>query len=224
MERNNKKLIIITILILILTITGCDKMNLSFITSDNQNSVVNDNDKAKDKAKDNANDVTDKSKENSKDKQKVTQTPNSQQNNLTDDGGPKPTEIEPLKSSQISIYSINNETGNIESVTALVPAGSSITPQLIVDLVVDAMADQSMMVGVENVSTKEDAVIVSFYANKPPSANVGSGIENAILDAFAFSLIDNIKQYKKVIYRIEGKAYISGHNEYELDEVYLGNN
>ena len=118
------------------------------------------------------------------------------------------------------IYVVNNSTG-LDPVTALVPADSEITPQLIVDTVVESMADQSLVVGIESVTTQDDVVIISFYSDQPPLSNVGSGLENAILDALAQSLTDNLDDYNKIIYRVEGNAYKSGHIELDIDEIYF---
>jgi cytoskeletal protein RodZ len=134
---------------------------------------------------------------------------------------PTPSDIQPTKNIELPLYTVNVDTGEIEAEIALVPADTNITPDLIVDKVVESMADRSIEVGIEEVSYEGDAVIVSFYKDKAPLSEMGSVYEAAILDAIAQSLIDNLKDYKKVIYRAEGKAYISGHFEFELNDIYL---
>lgn len=130
--------------------------------------------------------------------------------------------VKPVATKEVSIYTMNETTLEVEMVTALIPAESEITPQLIVDLVSDSLADRLVTVGLESVTTEGDAVIVSFLSDQPPLTNVGSGLENTILNAFAQSLVDNLKdKYPKVIFRNEGKAYSSGHFEFELNEVFL---
>ena len=134
---------------------------------------------------------------------------------------PTPSDIQPTANIELPLFSVNVDTGEVEAVTALVPADAKITPDLIVDKVVESMADRSIEVGIESVSLKGDAVIVSFYKDKAPLSEIGSGYEGAILDAIAQSLIDNLEEYNKVIYRAEGEAYVSGHNELGINEVYL---
>lgn len=130
--------------------------------------------------------------------------------------------VEPVATKEISIYSMNESTLEVEMVTALVPADSEITPQLIVDLVSDSLVDRLITVGIDSVTTEGDAVIVSFKSDGPPLTNVGSGVEDTILNAYAQSLVDNLKdKYPKVIFRKDGKAYASGHFEFGIDEVYL---
>jgi hypothetical protein len=134
---------------------------------------------------------------------------------------PTPTDIQPTENIELPLYTVNVDTGEIEAETALVPADTKITPDLIVEKVVESMADRSIEVGIEKVSYEGDAVIVSFYKDKAPLSEMGSVYEAAILDAIAQSLIDKLEDYKKVIYRAEGEAYISGHFEFDLNDIYL---
>lgn len=137
------------------------------------------------------------------------------------DATPTPAAIGPTENVELTIYTVNVSTGEPENVTAVIPAGTGITPELIVEKVVESMADRSLEVGIESVTTKGDTVIVSFYKDKAPLSEMGSGYEAAILDAIAQSLVDNLESYNKIIYRAEGGAYASGHIELGLDEVYL---
>jgi hypothetical protein len=137
---------------------------------------------------------------------------------------PTPAAIKPTANIDLPIYTVNADTGEVEPITALVPEGSEITPEFIVDTVVESMADQSIVVGIEGVTLEDDAIIVSFMKDKAPGTNSGAGYEASVLDAIALSLIDNLNDYSKVIYRINGEAYISGHIELGIDEIYLGDN
>lgn len=134
---------------------------------------------------------------------------------------PTPSVIQPTANKELSVFTVNIDSGDIQPITALVPEGSAITPELIVNTVVEAMEDQSIVVGIDSITTESDAIIVSFKSDKAPLDNVGAGYEVAILDAIAQSLIDNT-DYHKVIYRVEGKEYVSGHIQLGINEVYLG--
>lgn len=127
--------------------------------------------------------------------------------------------IDPNK--EISIYTMNESTFEVEPATALISEDSEVTPELIVDLVVDSFADKSVKIGIDSIKTKDDAVIVSFLSNQPPLVNVGGSVETTILDAIAQSLVDNLDDYTKVIFRVEGQAYASGHYEFKINQVYL---
>lgn len=129
--------------------------------------------------------------------------------------------IAPVANKEISIYSMNDSTFQVEAAVALVSQNSEITPELIVDLVVDSLADRSVLVGIDEITTKDDAVIVSFLADQPPLVNVGASEEAAILDAIAQSLVDNLDQYTKVIFRVNGGPYVSKNFKYGIDKVYL---
>lgn len=131
--------------------------------------------------------------------------------------------VERVATKEVSVYTINKDTQGVESVVALVPEDSEITPQLIIDLVTDSLADRLITVGIDSVSTEQDTIIVNFESDQPPLVNVGSGLEKTILDAIAQSLVDNLPDYPKVIFRVEGQAYESGHLAYGLNEVYLDN-
>lgn len=131
--------------------------------------------------------------------------------------------IQPNSNTEVMIYVIDVETAEIVPVTALISIEKEITPEVIVNKVVEAMADASLEIGIDEVKTEGDTVIVSFLSDKAPVIDVGSGYEVSILNAIAQSIIDNT-DYKNVIYRIEGKPYVTGHITLELDEIFLGDN
>ncbi|MFU0828759.1 MAG: hypothetical protein ACFWTJ_14740 [Lachnoclostridium sp.] len=131
--------------------------------------------------------------------------------------------VVPAATKEVSIYTINEDTNGVESVVALVPEDAKITPELIIELVTDSMADNLVEVGIDKVSTQKDTVIVSFKSDQPPITNVESKLEKTILDAIAQSLVDNLKDYPKVIFRVEGKAYKSSNFSFGIDQVYLDN-
>ena len=132
--------------------------------------------------------------------------------------------VAPVANKEISIYTFNDISLEIEPAIALVPEETELTPELVVDLVVDSFADRSVIVGIADIIVEKDTVIVSFLSSQAPLVNVGSTLETTILDAIAQSIIENFPQYPKVIYRVEGKEYASGHYEFDLNEVYLEGN
>lgn len=206
MKHYNKNLVLILILASILMLTGCNNIRLkTYKDSDKSENIVNE--------KDSTDQIGIKDKDNDEGSTYI-----SKEDNL-DNEEPTPTIIQPVENMELLIFTVNSNT-ELEPVTALVPSDVEITPELIVDKVVDAMADQSLVIGIESVSTKEDTVIVSFYSDQAPLTNLGSGFETAILNAIAQSLTENLDDYHKVIYRIEGGEYVSGHIELDIDEVY----
>lgn len=201
---NNKKYVLTMILLLVFLLTGCNKVRLE---------VINDNTEP------------DTNVDTLRNKQDVDPDNNTfdikmDDNSFDQDEELKPTGIKPADNIELLIYTVNGEA-EIEAVIALIPNGTEITPQLIVDKSINSMADNSIIVGIENVTTIDDKIIVSFYSDQPPIVNVGAGMETSILNALAQSLIDNLDKYSKVIYQMEGKEYKSGHIELGLNEVYF---
>jgi hypothetical protein len=212
MERFKKYLLLIMMVVGLLLLVGCSKLSLDFFNgSEDDNGSV----------------ITLAPSEEQKDNttyKEITGDDNSTESELEAETTPTPTDIQPTANVDLQLYSVNVDSGEIEAVTALVPADVMITPELIVEKVVESMVDRSIEVGIESVTIDGDAVIVSFYKEKAPLSEMGSGYEGAILDAIAQSLIDNLEDYNKVIYRAEGEAYVSGHFEFELNDVYLEDN
>lgn len=211
MKHYKKNLILILFFLSFILLTGCSNFRLT---------TYNDSDKKENyiEKKDDSNNIDVSSNDDSKDidEEKSNQT----EDDPTDKVAPTPTVIQPTKNIELLIYVVNSST-ELDPVTALVPADVEITPELIVDTVVDSMADQSIAIGIESVTTKDDTVIISFYSDQPPLSNMGSGLEISILDALAQSVTENLDEYNKIIYRVEGGPYRSGHIELGIDEIYF---
>ncbi len=211
MERLKRYFILIIMVMGLLLIAGCNILRFDFFdgSEEDNGSVITLT--PSDEQKDNS------SSDKIADPEESTSTDTTQPAEAT----PTPSDIQPTANIELQLFTVNVDSGDIEAVTALVPADAEITPELIVDKVVESMIDRSIEVGIESVTMEGDAVIVSFYKGKAPLNEMGSGYEGAILDAIAQSLIDNLDKYKKVIYRAEGGAYVSGHNELGINEIYL---
>lgn len=125
---------------------------------------------------------------------------------------------------ELSIYTINDETLETEPVIANIPSDTEVTPQVVVDQVLEAFADNSYVVTVQNVSQEGEAIIVNFSKDSAPVINVGASVECTTLDCISYSLLDNIPDCKKVIFRIDGEAYSSGHIEKGINEPYATGN
>ena len=128
-----------------------------------------------------------------------------------------------MATKEISIYSMNASSTQKEAITALVPESTEITPNLIVEMVEDAMADASFVIGIDSVTINNDTVIVSFRDDKPPVVNVSKEAETAILDAIAQSLLDNLQDYTKVNFRILGNSYQTDNYSFDLNYIYMEN-
>lgn len=126
--------------------------------------------------------------------------------------------IAPPENMEVTIYSISSNTLEKKAISVLM---SEVTAKSIVDEVVSAMKDEAFFVGINDVIPQGDTVIVDFKSTTPPVTDVGASVEGTILDVIAQSIIDNLSQYSKVIFRIEGMAYQTGHIEMGYDEIYM---
>ena len=220
LNKNFKKFCLLMSLGFVLTITACDKKDDKTNVNNTTKEITQSNDQESGEEKGIINqDTTDVNNTLNSD---TTGIDSGTDDAVTTESTEKDKEqVERVATKEISIYTINEEIDEVEAVTALIPADTEITPEIIVEYVADSLADRLIEVGLDPVITRGDTVIVSFKRNQPPIINVGAGLETAILDAFAQSLVDNLDDYKKVIFRIEGNAYESGHQVFGIDEVYL---
>lgn len=207
MERFNKRLLLfIMICLSILLFTGCDLFSFDFFKSSDEESSVITLAPVKDEVT-----VTVAPTDNTEKEPELSATP---------EINPTPA-VQPAATIDLSFFTVNMESGATEPFTAAITKDKDITPELIVDKVVEAMADRSLEVGIEYVKAEKNAIVVSFYRDKAPLSEGGTIYEGPILDAIAMSLLDNLKDYNKIIYRAEGKAYVSDHIELGIDEPYM---
>ena len=136
-----------------------------------------------------------------------------------DDKEQKDTKDAKEDGKNVTIYSINDES--LESEQTTVKLKGEITPVAIVDAVVAAFEEHSLEIGIDSVKQEGSNVIVSFLYDKAPLSQVGSTVEETILNSIADSLIDNLPNCNGVIFRAEGEAYESGHFAFGKDELYV---
>ena len=133
----------------------------------------------------------------------------------------KPT-IAPSEHMEVTIYTLNPDDLKKEAVTVLIQVERELNAEVIVEQVVVAMEDSGFYIGINEIYTEGDTIIIDFDSNSAPVCGVGASVEGAILDIIGQSILDNILECKKIIYRIEGEAYRTGHLEFGFDEVYIG--
>ena len=123
------------------------------------------------------------------------------------------------KTKNITFYTIDD--GSTIDKTVSVLEDTEITPEFIVQLVVSDLIDQSYVIEVNKVTKEDTYTVVDFSSSTPPVLDVGKDTENAILDAFAFSILGNIPDCTGVIYRVDGQAYVSNNNSFDYNQVYV---
>ncbi len=206
MERFTKKFVFLLLLCGCFLLTGCNKFSFGIF------------DASKEEPDTEISSVPEDSQKNeNRNKEAVTVSPAEKAPSVTASANI----LQTTDSIELTVYTVNAEDSNKIPVTARISGENKITPELIVSTVIEALADEGITIGVDKVTEEKDAVIVSFQKDKAPYTNMGSGNEAAILDAIAQSLIDNLTDYSKVIFRVEGKAYVSGVFEMDINDVYM---
>lgn len=122
---------------------------------------------------------------------------------------------------ELQIYTLSADLENVEAVTALVSAEGDLTPEIIIEVVLEAMADAAYFVEVTGISIEDDMIIVDFCKEAPPVTNTNHAVESAILDAIGQSLLDNLSTYNRISYSIEGDVYQTKNIELALGESYI---
>ena len=140
---------------------------------------------------------------------------------ITPEATVKPSVV-PLESMEVTIYTLNTDSLEKEAVPVLVTIEDQLTPELIIEQVVDAMEGEGFYIGINDIIKEQDSVRIDFRSDAVPVIDVGASVEGSIIDILAQSVLDNLPQYKKIFISIEGGPYHSGHLEFELDDVYLG--
>jgi len=129
--------------------------------------------------------------------------------------------IAPSETTELPIYTINGDLTELNAVTVLVVAEKVVTEEVVTEAVAEALADNAIYVKVNRVTRKNDRITVDFDAESPPVCQVGASIEGLILDAFGQSLLDNVFGCNSVCFSVDGGEYVSGHFEFEKDEIYM---
>lgn len=123
---------------------------------------------------------------------------------------------------RVTYYTVNASNASIKSAMVIVGSRLEVTPKKLVDLVVDSLSDQSVILSVDDISVEDGNCIISFTDSIVTLAARGDHLEDAILDACAQSVLDNIPDCKSVMYRINGEAYVTSGHTFSKDHIYLG--
>ncbi|MCR5685435.1 MAG: hypothetical protein K6G81_08485 [Lachnospiraceae bacterium] len=118
-------------------------------------------------------------------------------------------------------YYVVNGNGQLERATSLVKGGTQITPELVLDFLLDSLEDESIVLKVDGIEIKDKVCVISFDDSIYSVAASGARMENAVLDAIAQSILDNVKDVLGVSYRIKGDQYITDNNSFSVDSVYM---
>lgn len=126
-----------------------------------------------------------------------------------------PTQKSTMKT--LTIYSIDSDTMNLIPVLIKKPE-KALTAEYITYLVTQNLEDEDIKV--DHVEQTKNTVVVSFKPDAKPIKGCSKQMETLILNCFANSLLDNVKNCENVIYRCKYKRYKSSHRSFAFDEVY----
>lgn len=117
----------------------------------------------------------------------------------------------------VSIYSINSDSMTLIPVSVK-KGNQKPSPSYVARLVLENLNEDD--IELTDVTQKDTKVIVSFGSEGKPVKGCGAKMETLILEAFANSLLDNVENCEKVIFRCDGKEYKSSQYSFGKNEVY----
>lgn len=133
------------------------------------------------------------------------------------DETPTPVPTQKIKIETLAIYSINSD--NMTLIPVSVRKGSQkLSPSYVAGLVMENLNEEN--IAITDIYQKGKKVIVSFDPGGKPVKNCTAKMETLILEAFANSLLDNVKNCSQVIFRCDGKEYKSDQYSFGLNEVF----
>lgn len=133
------------------------------------------------------------------------------------EGTPTPVPTQKIKIETLAIYSINSD--NMTLIPVSVRKGfQKLSPSYVAGLVMENLNEEN--IAITDIYQKGKKVIVSFDPDGKPVKNCTAKMETLILEAFANSLLDNVKNCSQVIFRCDGKEYKSDQYSFGLNEVF----
>lgn len=121
----------------------------------------------------------------------------------------------------IVYYTVDSASAEVKALNALIIGGDVKLPWRIVELVLNSLADESIEVNILSVIINDEVCVIDFDDSIQDVASMGAGIENAVLDAFAQSMLDNFDDCGSVIFRINSKPYKTKNNSFGLNQIYM---
>ncbi len=123
---------------------------------------------------------------------------------------------------RIGIYTIDDETLETVSLTAMIDTAGGLTPEAVVEAVALALEDHLIEISIGSIMVDGKKVTVDIQSEdaKLPFGNAGSSVEGVILDCITYSLFDNFKDLKEIYFTVNGGAYESGHISLAVGEAY----
>lgn len=121
----------------------------------------------------------------------------------------------------VNYYIVDPQTHELMVATAYVPAESALTPEQLMEFIIDSMADYFIIVDYDSVELDGKVMTVSLTEEIENIAEENETLETAILDAIAQSMLDNIADCSSVSFNIMGGPYHTVNRQFETGYIYM---
>ncbi len=121
------------------------------------------------------------------------------------------------------IYSVDATSESVVNQTIMLDESTEVTPELIIDYITEALKDESVKLSFTGIEYSNGRCIVDFDDSIVSIAESSADLEDAVLDAIAQSVLDNVKGCMEIVYRINGQKYSTANRVFDLDYVYMDN-
>lgn len=130
-------------------------------------------------------------------------------------GSPLPTQKSTMET--LTIYSIDSDSMSLVPIVVK-KQKKTYSAEYITYLVTQNLDDDDIQI--DHVEQQKGTVIVSFSSKGKPITGCSKKMEYLILNCLASSLLDNVPDCEKIIYRCEDNAYKSEHRTFMRNEIF----
>lgn len=121
----------------------------------------------------------------------------------------------------VRFYTVNATNSMVKTATVMEREDVAITPEKILDYVIDSLEDESITLSYNSVAANNGNIIIDFDDSIIRISRSSADLEMAVLDAAAQSILDNIDGCQSIIYRINGGAYKTDNLSFGIDYSYM---
>lgn len=123
----------------------------------------------------------------------------------------------------VQYYTVNVTNNSLATEEMLVDPEMEVHCEMICDVVLDALEDQSVFIEFVGVSMDGGTAVVNFSGDFTDENDLTEDTETCVLDAIAQSLLDNVADCSGVSFLTDGESYSSQYRSFEDGYVYMEN-
>lgn len=121
----------------------------------------------------------------------------------------------------VRFYSVNASNATVRNSTVMEREDLVITPELILGYLIDSLEDESVTLSYNSVTMENGGVVIDFDDSIRRIAKSSAELENAVLDAAAQSILDNVEGCVSITYHINGGAYTTDNISFGYYDTYM---